>query len=48
MAVTVVEKWPFCRGAVSGGSTLRTSFETQGSYFDGGRGLRIILRGGNH
>ena len=38
MAVAVVERWPSWRRAVSGGSTLRTSFETQGSYLDGGGG----------
>ena len=50
MAVAVVERWPSWRRAVSGGSTLRTSFETQGSYLDGagGGGVRIIVRGGNH
>ena len=50
MAVAVVERWPSWRRAVSGGSTLRTSFETQGSYLDGpgGWGVRIIVRGGNH
>ena len=50
MAVAVVERWPSWRRAVSGGSTLRTSFETQGSYLDGPGGgrVRIIVRGGNH
>ena len=38
MAVAVVERWPSWRRAVSGGSTLRTSFETQGSYLDGAGG----------
>ena len=38
MAVAVVERWPSWRRAVSGGSTLGTSFETQGSYLDGAGG----------
>ena len=38
MAVAVVERWPSWRRAASGGSTLGTSFETQGSYLDGAGG----------
>lgn len=47
MAVAVVERWPSWRRAVSGGSTLRTSFETQGSYLDGAGGGKNYCKGWN-